>query len=114
MSDHRPALIAFGAARGRAAMHASHVQLASQCDATWACLCTFQPFSSLAQYGVALMKDRERALAAARDKRELATFVRRVAATMSLKADRDALLRQATNIEAEARDLERDAGGDGG
>jgi hypothetical protein len=56
----------------------------------------------------------KRALAGARDKRELAAFVRRIAATMSLEADRNALLRQAADIEAEARALERDAGGDGG
>jgi hypothetical protein len=43
----------------------------------------------------------------ARDKRELAAFVRRVATTMSLKADRDALLAQAAAIEAEAEKIER-------
>jgi hypothetical protein len=43
----------------------------------------------------------------ARDKRELAAFVRRVAATMSLKADRETLLAQATAIEAEAEKIER-------
>ena len=52
------------------------------------------------------MKDR-RFRTEARDKRELAAFVRRVAATMSLKADRDALLAQATTIEAEAEKIER-------
>jgi hypothetical protein len=41
-----------------------------------------------------------------RDKRELAAFVRRVAATMSLRADRDALLAQAAAIEAEAEKVE--------
>jgi hypothetical protein len=43
----------------------------------------------------------------ARDKRELAAFIRRVAATMSLKADREALLAQAAAIEAEAERIER-------
>jgi hypothetical protein len=52
------------------------------------------------------MKD-GRSRTEARDKRELAAFVRRVAATMSLKADRDALLAQATAIEAEAEKIER-------
>jgi hypothetical protein len=43
----------------------------------------------------------------ARDKRELAAFIRRVAATMSLKADREALLVQAAAIEAEAERIEK-------
>jgi hypothetical protein len=41
------------------------------------------------------MKDRQALLAEARDKRDLAAFVRRVAAVMSLKADRETLLVQA-------------------
>ena len=53
------------------------------------------------------MKSREPPQTVARHKRELAAFVRRVAATMSLKADRDALLAQATAIEAEAEKIER-------
>ena len=53
------------------------------------------------------MKDRDQSRTEARDKRELAAFVRRVAATMSLKADRDALLAQAATIEAEAEKIER-------
>ena len=55
----------------------------------------------------AAMKDRDQSRTEARDKRELAAFVRRVAATMSLKADRDALLAQAATIEAEAEKIER-------
>ena len=51
--------------------------------------------------------ERQRSGTEARDKRELAEFVRRVAATMSLKADREALLAQATAIEAEAEKIER-------
>ena len=43
----------------------------------------------------------------ARDKRELAAFIRRVAATMSLKAGREALLAQAAAIEAEAERIEK-------
>ena len=53
------------------------------------------------------MKDRERFLTEAQDKRDLAAFVRRVAATMSLKADREALLAQAAAIDAEADKIER-------
>ena len=53
------------------------------------------------------MKDREKSQTEARDKRDLAAFVRRVAATMSLKADRDALLAQAAALEAEAERSER-------
>lgn len=53
------------------------------------------------------MKDREPPQTEARDKRELAAFVRRVAATISLKADREALLAQAAAIEAEAERIER-------
>jgi hypothetical protein len=53
------------------------------------------------------MKDRDQFRTEARDKRELAAFVRRVAATMSLKADRDALLAQAATIEAQAERIER-------
>ena len=53
------------------------------------------------------MTDKERPRTEANDKRELAAFVRRVAATMSLKADRDALLAQAAAIEAEAERIER-------
>jgi hypothetical protein len=53
------------------------------------------------------MADKERARREASDKRALAAFVRRVAATMSLKADREALLAQATAIEAEAERIER-------
>ena len=53
------------------------------------------------------MKDRDQSRTEARDKHELAAFVRRVAATMSLKADRDALLAQAATIEAEAEKIER-------
>ena len=55
----------------------------------------------------AAMADKEQARREARDKRELAAFVRRVAATMSLKADREALLAQAAAIEAEAERIER-------
>jgi hypothetical protein len=44
----------------------------------------------------------------ARDKRELAAFIRRVAATMSLKADREALLAQAAAVDAEAERLEQE------
>lgn len=43
----------------------------------------------------------------AHDKRELAALVRRVAATMSLKADRDTLLAQAAAIEADAERIEK-------
>lgn len=57
------------------------------------------------------MKSRQALLAEARDKRDLAAFVRRVAATMSLKVDREALLTQAAAIEAEADKVERDAHG---
>lgn len=53
------------------------------------------------------MADQEQARQEASDKRTLAAFVRRVAATMSLKADRDALLAQAAAIEAEAERLEQ-------
>ena len=53
------------------------------------------------------MNDRERSQTEARDKRELAAFVRRVANTVSLKADREALLAQAATIEAEAERIER-------
>jgi hypothetical protein len=53
------------------------------------------------------MRDRERPRTEAQDKRELAALVRLVAATMSLKADRDTLLAQAAAIEAEAERLER-------
>jgi hypothetical protein len=53
------------------------------------------------------MADKERPPTEAHDKRELAAFVRRVAATMSLKADREALLAQAAAIEAEAERIER-------
>jgi hypothetical protein len=53
------------------------------------------------------MADQEQARREASDKRALAAFVRRVAATMSLKADRDALLAQAAAIEAEAERLEQ-------
>jgi hypothetical protein len=53
------------------------------------------------------MADNEQARREASDKRALKTFVRRVAATMSLKADREALLAQATAIEAEAERIER-------
>jgi hypothetical protein len=53
------------------------------------------------------MKNREQSRTEARDKRELAAFVRRVAATMSLKTDREALLVQAAAIEAEAERIER-------
>jgi hypothetical protein len=53
------------------------------------------------------MADEKRARSEAHDKRELAAFVRRVAATMSLKADRDTLLAQAAAIEAEAERIER-------
>ena len=55
----------------------------------------------------AAMADEERARREASDKRALAAFVRRVAATMSLKADREALLAQAAAIEAEAEKIER-------
>ena len=55
----------------------------------------------------AAMADKEQARQEASDKRALAAFVRRVAATMSLKADRDALLAQAAAIEAEADRLEQ-------
>jgi hypothetical protein len=53
------------------------------------------------------MTDKERPRTETHDKRELAALVRRVAATMSLKADRDALLAQAAAIEAEAERIER-------
>jgi predicted ATP-grasp superfamily ATP-dependent carboligase len=53
------------------------------------------------------MKDNERSSPEAADKRALAAFVRRVAATVSLKADRDVLLAQAAAIEAEAERIER-------
>ncbi len=53
------------------------------------------------------MNDREQYRTEARDKRELAAFVRRVAATVSLKADRETLLAQAAAIEAEAERIER-------
>jgi predicted ATP-grasp superfamily ATP-dependent carboligase len=53
------------------------------------------------------MTDKERPRTEAHDKRELAAFVRRVAATMSLKVDRDALLAQAAAIEAEAERIEK-------
>jgi hypothetical protein len=53
------------------------------------------------------MKNMEPPGTEARDKRELAAFVRRVAATISLKADREALLAQAAAIEAEAERIER-------
>jgi hypothetical protein len=53
------------------------------------------------------MKDNQRPSTEAGDKRALAAFVRRVAATVSLKADRDALLAQAAAIEAEAERIER-------
>jgi hypothetical protein len=53
------------------------------------------------------MNNRERSQTEAHDKRELAAFVRRVAATMSLKADRQTLLAQAAAIEAEAERIER-------
>jgi hypothetical protein len=52
------------------------------------------------------MNDREWSRTEARDKRALAAFVRRVAATMSLRADREALLAQAAAIEAEAERIE--------
>ena len=48
-------------------------------------------------------------LAEARDKRDLAAFVRRVAAVLSLNADRDSLLAQAAAIEVEADRIEREA-----
>lgn len=64
------------------------------------------------------MNDREQSRTEAPDKRELAAFVRRVAATVSLRADRETLLAQAAAIEAEAKKIERtqqeslpDAGG---
>jgi hypothetical protein len=53
------------------------------------------------------MRDRQQSRTELQDKRELAAFVRRVAATMSLKADREALLAQAAAIEAEADRIER-------
>ena len=53
------------------------------------------------------MADKERPRTEAHDKRELAALVRRVAATMSLKADRDTLLAQAAAIEAEAERIEK-------
>jgi len=53
------------------------------------------------------MADQEQVRREASDKRALAAFVRRVAATMSLKADREALLTQAAAIEAEAERIER-------
>ena len=53
------------------------------------------------------MTDEGRPWTEAHDKRELAALVRRVAATMSLKADRDALLAQAAAIEAEAERIEK-------
>jgi hypothetical protein len=52
------------------------------------------------------MADKEQARREASDKRALAAFVRRVAATMSLKVDREALLAKATAIEAEAERIE--------
>jgi hypothetical protein len=54
------------------------------------------------------MDDKERALEAARGKRELAASIRRLAASMSLDRDRNALLRQAAEIESEAEKLERE------
>ncbi len=57
------------------------------------------------------MIDRQAMLAEARDKRDLAAFVRRVAAAMSLTVDREALLAHAAAIEAEADKIERDAHG---
>jgi hypothetical protein len=53
------------------------------------------------------MKNNKRSSTEAGDKRALAAFVRRVAATISLKADRDTLLAQAAAIEAEAERIER-------
>jgi hypothetical protein len=53
------------------------------------------------------MKNTQQYRTEARDKRELAAFVRRVAATVSLKADRETLLAQAAAIEAEAERIER-------
>jgi hypothetical protein len=51
-------------------------------------------------------EDKNRTRREARDKRELAAFVRRIAATMSLRADREALLAQAAAIEGEAEKIE--------
>ena len=59
------------------------------------------------------MADQEQARREASDKRALAAFVRRVAATMSLEADREALLAQAVAIEAEAERIERGRQDDG-
>ena len=43
----------------------------------------------------------------ARDKRDLAAFVRQLARAISLIRDKEALLTQAAEIEAEAEQLER-------
>ena len=53
------------------------------------------------------MQGRNRSLDDARDKRELAAFVRRIAGTISLDVDRNALLAQAAAIEAEADEIEK-------
>lgn len=55
------------------------------------------------------MSDHQALLEKARDKRDLAAFVRRVAATMSVSVDRDSLLAQADAIDAEAEAIERTA-----
>ena len=69
------------------------------------------PQLRLVSPATACMHDRQGLLAEARDKRDLAAFVRRVAAAMSLTVDRDALLAQAAAIEAEADKIQRDAQG---
>ena len=53
------------------------------------------------------MADREELLRAAREKRETAARIRRLAQGLSLNADHERLMQQATEIEEEARQLER-------
>ena len=53
------------------------------------------------------MADREELLRAARERRETAARIRRLAQGLSLNADHERLKQQATEIEEEARQLER-------
>ena len=55
------------------------------------------------------MADREELLRTAREKRETAARVRRLAQGLSLNADHERLMRQAREIEVEAETLERQA-----
>ena len=57
------------------------------------------------------MNDSDPLLATALEKRERAAFLRRVAASLSLKNDQDTLLAHARALEAEASAIERDAQG---